>query len=60
MQGMCVTSVSSGQPTFGGYYNRRRPHSTIDYEIPARAMETFKGRCRMAFQDYVEGGVKAA
>lgn len=24
-----------------GYYNRRRPHSTIGYEIPARKMEAF-------------------
>ena len=27
-----------------GYYNRRRPHSTIDYEIPAEKMEAFLAR----------------
>lgn len=27
-----------------GYYNRRRPHSTIGYEIPARKMEAFFDR----------------
>ena len=27
-----------------GYYNRRRPHSTIGYEIPARKMQAFFDR----------------
>lgn len=31
------------------YYNRRRPHSTIDYQIPAQAMQSFMQRCDKAF-----------
>lgn len=27
-------------------YNRRRPHSTIEYQIPARAMESLFERTR--------------
>ena len=27
-----------------GYYNRRRPHSTIDYQIPAEKMDAFFSR----------------
>lgn len=29
-------------------YSRRRPHSTIGYQIPAQAMEAFFGRTRPA------------
>ena len=32
-------------------YNRRRPHSTIGYQMPARAMESFFERAKPA-----EGG----
>jgi transposase InsO family protein len=31
------------------YYNRRRPHSTIGYQIPAQVMEAFMQRCDKAF-----------
>lgn len=29
-------------------YNRRRPHSTIGYQVPARAMDSFFERTRKA------------
>lgn len=35
--------------------NRRRPHSTIGYQMPARAMESFFERAKPA-----EGGVSMA
>ncbi|MEG0503933.1 MAG: hypothetical protein RR547_04755, partial [Raoultibacter sp.] len=28
------------------YYNRQRPHSTIDYKIPAQVMEDFFARTK--------------
>ena len=32
-----------------GYYNRRRPHSSIDYQIPAEVMAAFFDRTARAF-----------
>lgn len=29
-------------------YNRRRPHSTIGYQVPARAMDSFFKRTKQA------------
>ena len=36
------------------YYNRRRPHSTIGYEVPAERMAAFMARCDAAFADPAE------
>lgn len=36
-------------------YNRRRPHSTIGYQVPARAMDSFFERTKQA-----EGGLPMA
>ena len=32
-----------------GYYNRRRPHSTVGYRIPAELMDEFFARAELAF-----------
>ena len=32
-------------------YNRRRPHSTIGYQIPAKAMEAFFERTKLAAEE---------
>ena len=32
-------------------YNRRRPHSTIGYQIPAKAMEAFFERTKPAAEE---------
>ena len=32
-----------------GYYNRRRPHSTVGYRVPAELMDEFFGRVELAF-----------
>ena len=37
-----------------GYYNRRRPHSTVGYRVPAELMREFLGRAEAAFAP--EGG----
>lgn len=36
-----------------GYYNRRRPHSTIDYQIPAEKMDAFFERFEAACEEGV-------
>ena len=44
-----------------GYYNRRRPHSTIGYRIPAQVMEEFFEKCtRAAARGAAPGGVRSS
>lgn len=45
---------------FEAYYNRSRPHSSIDYRIPAEMMEGFMRRCDIAFAEPVEEVMAAA
>ncbi|MBQ9067643.1 MAG: hypothetical protein IJ131_01080 [Eggerthellaceae bacterium] len=42
------------------FYNRKRPHSSIGYQIPAACMQAFFGRARDAFAEEAEANDVAA
>ncbi len=53
-----ATRAEAKQAVIGyieGYYNRCRPHSTLDYQIPAVVMNDFMNRCDKAFLEEEEG-----